>query len=267
MMLKLSKRNQILYVTLNRPDVRNAFNAQLMTELTAAFTNAAADQELRAVVLSGEGKVFCAGADLQSMQSMVNFTFEENQQDALILHGLFESMYQCPVPVICSAHGAAFGGALGLLSVSDIVIAEKGVQLCFSEVKLGLAPAVISDFISRRGLLNSCRPYMLSGKVFSAEQALQLGLVHHVAVDASERHSVVQSWLSSFHEAGPEAVRETKKLLNQSLMNVDSIAKAITTKLIAERRISSEGQEGLKSFLEKRTPAWRADFGGQSEKN
>jgi methylglutaconyl-CoA hydratase len=267
MMLKLSKQNQILYVTLNRPEVRNAFNAQLMKELTVAFTNAAADQDLRVVVLSGEGKVFCAGADLQSMQSMVNFTFEENQQDALVLHGLFESIYQCPVPVVCSAHGAAFGGALGLLAVSDVVIAEKGTQFCFSEVKLGLAPAVISDFISRRGLLNSCRPYMLSGKVFSADQALGLGLVHHVTAEAIDRQSVVETWVSAFCEAGPESVRETKKLLNQSLIKLDSSAKAITAKLIAERRISAEGQEGLKSFFEKRTPAWRAKSGDQSEKN
>lgn len=266
-MLKLSKQNQILYVTLNRPDVRNAFNAQLMKELSEAFTNAAADKDLRAVVLSGEGKVFCAGADLQSMQSMVNFTFEENQQDALVLHGLFESIYQCPVPVICSAHGAAFGGALGLLSVSDIVIAEKGTQLCFSEVKLGLAPAVISDFISRRGLLNACRPYMLSGRVFTADQALHLGLVHQLAADAHERQSMLESWVSAFSEAGPEAVRETKKLLNQSLLKVDSAAKAVTTKLIADRRISREGQEGLKSFLEKRTPSWRTPSGGLNEKN
>lgn len=266
-MLKISKQNQILHVTLNRPDVRNAFNSELMKQLTEAFTTVATDTSLRAVVLSGEGKVFCAGADLQSMQSMVNFTFEENQQDALVLHGLFESIYRCPVPVICSAHGAAFGGALGLLSVSDIVIAEKETQLCFSEVKLGLAPAVISDFISRRGLLNAFRPYMLSGKVFTADQALHLGLVHQLAMDASERQSMVESWVSAFCEAGPEAVRESKKLLNQSLLKVDSTARSLTTQLIAERRVSREGQEGLKSFLEKRTPNWRTQSGGPHEKN
>lgn len=254
--ISLTELDQVAYVKLNRPDVRNAFNPDMIAEITQAFTSLEERKDLRAVVLQGEGKSFCAGADLNWMKEMVNFSFDENREDSLKLFAMFEAIAKCTLPVVSLVHGAAFGGALGLVAVCDEVIAEEGTQFCFSEVKLGIAPAVISAFVNRKAVAGKVRPLMLSGVVFNVHTAQQAGLVTEV-VGAGEGHTAVQKVLHVYKQCGPEAVRETKKLLND-LGEMNWLQQRDrTTALIAERRASLEGQEGLKSFLEKREPAWR----------
>lgn len=252
----VTEMNQVAYVKLNRPEMRNAFNPEMIAELTKTFHDLQARRDLRAVVLQGEGKSFCAGADLNWMKEMVNFSFSQNREDSLKLFYMFESIANCMLPIIGQIHGAAFGGALGLLAVCDEVIAEEGTQFCFSEVKLGIAPAVISSFVNRKAVPGKVRPLMLSGVVFNPHIAQQAGLVTEV-VPAGEGHTAVQKVLHGYLQCGPEAVRETKKLLNDLPFMTWGQQRDNTTTLIAERRASDEGQEGLKSFLEKREPSWR----------
>lgn len=252
----VTELNQVAYVKLHRPEMRNAFNPEMIAELTQIFSDLQNQKDMRAVVLQGEGKAFCAGADLNWMKEMVNFSFEQNREDSLKLFAMFETMVNCTLPIIGLIHGAAFGGALGLVAICDEVIAEDNTQFCFSEVKLGIAPAVISAFINRKAVAGKVRPLMLSGVVFNSHTAQQAGLVTEV-VATGEGHSAVQRVLHNYLQCGPGAVRETKKLLNNLSAMSWNQQKESTTMLIAERRASSEGQEGLKSFLEKREPTWR----------
>jgi methylglutaconyl-CoA hydratase len=228
----------------------------MIGEITGIFRDLEKRGDLRAIALLGEGKAFCAGGDLNWMKEMVNFSFEQNLDDSKKLFEMFEAIADCSLPVVGMVHGAAFGGALGLIAACDEVIAEEGTQFCFSEVKLGIAPAVISAFVNRKAVAGKVRPLMLSGTVFSAHVAQQAGLVNEIA-PAGEGHSVLQKALHAYLQCGPQAVRETKKLLNKlPTLSWDEQKKA-TGKVIAERRASPEGQEGLKSFLEKREPTWR----------
>lgn len=252
----VTELDHVAYVKLSRAEVRNAFNPEMIEEITSAFKAFNSRQDLKAVVLAGDGKSFCAGADLNWMKEMVNYSFEENKKDSLKLFEMFEAIADCELPVIGQIHGAAFGGALGLVAVCDEVIAEEATQFCFSEVKLGIAPAVISAFVLKKAVAGKVRPLMLSGVVFNAHTAQQSGLVTEVVANG-EAHTAVQKVLGSYLAAGSEAVRETKKMLNKmSSMNWQE-QKDLTTEVIAQRRASAEGQEGLKSFLEKREPAWR----------
>lgn len=252
----VTEMNHVAYVSLHRPEVRNSFNPGMIAEITATFQSLNTRTDLRAVVLQGEGKVFCAGADLNWMKEMVNFTSDQNREDSLKLFAMFEAIASCSLPVIGMIHGAAFGGALGLVAACDEVVAEENTQFCFSEVKLGIAPAVISAFVNRKAVPGKVRPLMLSAVVFNAHIAQQAGLVTEV-VAAGEGHTALQKVLHNYLQCGPEAVRETKKLLNDlSAMTWEQQRQRATT-VIAERRASKEGQEGLKSFLEKREPSWR----------
>lgn len=252
----VTEMNHVAYVKLHRPEVRNSFNPEMIAEITATFKSLSAREDLRAVVLQGEGKVFCAGADLNWMKEMVNFTFDQNREDSLKLFAMFEAISSCSLPVIGVIHGAAFGGALGLVAACDEVVAEESTQFCFSEVKLGIAPAVISAFVNNKAVPGKVRPLMLSGVVFNAHVAQQAGLVTDV-VPAGEGHTALQKVLHNYLQCGPEAVRETKKLLNGLSTMTWEEQRQRTTTVIAERRASNEGQEGLKSFLEKREPSWR----------
>lgn len=258
--LNIKIKSCFVEVSLNRPDVRNSFNKNLIQELKIIFSELGSVSEIRAIVFKGEGKVFCAGADLEMMKQMVNFSLEQNQNEALEMYDMFQAIYQCPIPVITVAHGAAFGGALGLLAASDIVICEEKTQLCFSEVKLGLVPAVISHFLTKKishGFLTSL---MITGKLFTAQQALQMGLVHEVA-NATELETILNSYLELFKQSGPRAVQASKKLLqyieNATSESVNEKIRKQCSQVIAERRVSDEGQEGLKSFLEKRPCTWK----------
>ncbi|MFN7824462.1 MAG: enoyl-CoA hydratase-related protein [Pseudobdellovibrionaceae bacterium] len=256
MMLNVKVKNKIAHLELNRPEVRNALSPELIQKLTGQFQDLAQRKDVQVILLSGVGKVFCAGADLNTMQAMVNFSQAENKQDAQNLFGLFAAMEACPQPVITSVQGAAYGGALGLIAASDIVIADSATQFCFSEVKLGIAPAVISAFILKKVSARSVSPWMISGRVFSAQEALRFGLVTEVA--NGQAAEALEAWTQAFLEAGPQAIAATKKLLHSSQYWMDSASvKNQTTDLIAQLRVSPEGQEGLKSFLEKRNPSWK----------
>lgn len=256
--VEIKEAAQVAYVKLNRPDIRNAFDPSMIMDITKAFTSLSARADLRAVVLQGEGKVFCAGADLNWMREMVNYTLDQNKEDSLKLFAMFEAIAQCSLPVIGLVQGAAFGGALGLVACCDYVIADPQTQFCFSEVKLGIAPAVISAFINRKAVAGKVRHFMMSGAVFNSQQAAEAGLVTEVA-SSTDFTTRLEHVLKGYRECGPEAVRETKKLLND-LPNLSwEDQRQRTSQLIAERRVSDEGQEGLKSFLAKRSPNWRSN--------
>ncbi len=252
--LEINKTEHIYNITLNRPEVRNAFNPEVIKEITLAFKGIPDDA--RAVVLKGKGKVFCSGADLDWMKSMVDFSLEKNRLDSLELYEMFKAIRDCNAPVISVVQGAAMGGALGLMACSDIVLAEDSTQFCFSEVRLGLAPAVISSFILHKSPLGVSGPWMISGRVFGVKEAGAMGLVHQFGT-SQEIELALATWIQTFLDAAPQAVRETKKLIRDLNAKSEEEQKKITTTLIAARRVSNEGQEGLKSFLEKRQPSWK----------
>ncbi len=237
---------KIKVVSLNRPEVKNAFHPDMISEITQFFQHEGLRADL--ILLKGEGTAFCAGADLNWMKSMVSFSRDENLEDAKKLWSMFESIQACETPVVGIAHGAVFGGALGLLACCDYVIAEENTQFCFSEVKLGLAPAMISDFISAKIPDAHFRALMISAEVFNMARSLQIGLVHRKFIGTIPDEQVVQI----FGHNGTEAMKATKKLLNQLLQQKDlSKRRDLCADTIADRRMSAEGQSRLKEFLDK----------------
>lgn len=254
--VQMLEKNNVVTVSLNRPDVRNAFNPEMIQELTTCFKNLNSKTDISAVVLRGEGKSFCAGADLSWMKDMVQFSLAQNKKDSEELMAMFQAIYDCSAPVIGVAHGAAFGGALGLLACCDYVLCEEKTQMCFSEVRLGLAPAVISAFVLKKCTPGVVNPLMISGRVFTAPEAQMAGLVHAI-VDEESLPDKLESALGWFKEAGPQAVRATKKLTQTLPQQTWAQQKETVTQLISELRVGAEGQEGLRGFLEKRNPSWR----------
>lgn len=259
-MLKISESNSILSVTMSREEVRNAFNPELIQKITEAFLSVRTKSHLRAVIFRGEGKVFCAGADLSWMKSMAQFSAAENYADSEKLFEMFEAIRICPVPVVTLVQGAAFGGALGLIAASDYVVAEAQTQLCFSEVKIGLLPAVISAFILKKAPMSQVGHWMMSGQVFGPQEFLGT-LIHQVVAASTDSMAIAleraaSPILSSLLQAGPEAIRATKALLLEMNTQDWSLTKSQVCKAIADRRVSPEGQEGLTSFFEKRKAHW-----------
>lgn len=253
-----TEMDQVYYIKLHRPEVRNAFNQEMIAELTQTFKLLQNRTDLRAAVIHGEGKAFCAGGDLNWMKSMVNYTYEENLQDAQNLFNMFEAQKNIDIPVLAFAHGAVYGGALGLLANCDYVMAEQNTAFCFSEVKIGIAPAVISSFVLEK-TTPAIKHYMMSATVFNEYKAKELGLIHEIC-QPGEGHHKIQTPLHQYKECGPIAVRKTKNLFRElkKINGKSDLNPAVfTTKLIAELRVSEEGQEGLKSFLEKRNPSWK----------
>ena len=247
-------------LTLNRPDVRNAFNEHVIAELTAwaAETRAAAEtHEIRAVVIAGAGKTFCAGADVTWMSKTVTYTEEENLRDAMAMSRMFAAINALPVAVIGRVQGAALGGGAGLAAVCDIVVAEDAALFGFTETKLGILPAVISPFALAKIGQAAARELFLTGARFSATRAREIGLVHDV-VPAAELDATVQHYVKELMTAGPEAVAAAKALISNVWGRPIADAMPITAAAIAARRVSAEGQEGLRAFLEKRTPSWSA---------
>lgn len=247
-------------VTLARPDVHNAFNAAMIGELRGAFEAVAqATQEdrlgLRVVVLSGEGKSFCAGADVNWMRESLSFTVEENRADAARMAAMFRSINECPVPVISRVHGAALGGGSGLLAVSDIVIAAEGTQFAFSEVKLGIAPAVISPFVLAKIGRGHARSLFLTGERFGVERALRIGLAH-VSAPGDELDAEVEKAVGQVLSSAPWGIARAKELIARVPELPREEATELTVKTIAELRAGPEGQEGLGAFLERRKPGW-----------
>ena len=245
--LRIERDGDILRVTLARPETRNAFDAALIAELAEAFVDVGT---ARAVVLAGDGASFCAGADVAWMRASADLDLDANVADANAMRRMFEAIDGCRAPVVAAVHGHALGGGIGLVACSDIAIARRGTVFAFSEVKLGIVPAVISPFALRRIGESAARRYFVTGERFDAETALRIGLVHEVTdnLDGALRHV-----LDELATAGPRAARHAKRLV------LDRPDGPETARLIAERRTSDEGQEGLRAFLDRRLPSWAPD--------
>ena len=237
----------MLRVTMAKPERRNAFDAPLIAELTAAFADVG---DAQAVVLAGDGPSFCAGADVDWQRSSVDLSYEENVEDAMRLYGMLQAIDECPAPVVARVQGYALGGGSGLVACADVVLAGEDAVFGFSEVRLGIVPAVISPFVLRRIGPGPARRLFLTGERFDAATALRIGLVHEVApaLDAA-----VEAVVADLLAGGPEAVRTAKRLVRERPEGID------TAQIAAERRTSAEGQDGLRAFLEKRAPEWRSE--------
>ncbi|HEX7078558.1 MAG TPA: enoyl-CoA hydratase-related protein [Candidatus Eisenbacteria bacterium] len=250
-------------LTLARPDVRNAFDDALIAELTEALASIRARAEAdagnapRALVLTGEGTAFCAGADMNWMKRSVRFTREENEADARRFAAMLRALDELPVPTIARVNGACLGGGMGLIACCDFVTALEATDFGFTEVRLGIAPAVISTFVLPKIGPAAARRYFLTGEIFKAPVARDLGLVHEVAADAPALDAAVGRFVEALRGNGPNAVAAAKRLIREGLMlsREDSIER--TARAIAALRASPEGQEGLGAFLEKRAPAWK----------
>jgi methylglutaconyl-CoA hydratase len=249
----VEKKMHVSWVWLNRPELHNAFNAEVISELTTLFLEMAKDADLRLVVLGGKGASFSAGADLNWMKSMKEASEEENYQDAKKLAGLFEAINNLPVPVLGRIHGAALGGGSGLVSVCDYAIGCEKTLLGFTEVRLGLIPAVISPYVISKIGESQARAWFLSGEKFSADIGLRMGLLHEVTT-LDKIDTAVDERVSSFLKAGPVAAREAKNLIR--VVKPFNHFHEQTCRLIAKRRVSKEGQEGMSSLLEKKQPNW-----------
>jgi methylglutaconyl-CoA hydratase len=245
-------------VILNRPDVRNAFNEEVIAELTDWAEDLSArepDRRPRVTIIAGSGKTFCAGADVTWMAKTVQYTEEENLRDAAAMSRMFATLNTLPVPLIGRIHGAALGGGAGLAAICDIVVAEEHALFGFTETKLGILPAVISPFALAKIGRSAARELFLTGARFSAARAKEIGLVHALAT-AAELDAAVEGYVRELLSAGPAAVAAAKTLIADVWELDIEEAQAITAKAIAARRVSPEGQEGLRAFLAKRAPSW-----------
>ena len=250
-----SHQDKVATITMRRAEVHNAFNTQLVQDLQTAFTDLLSDTQLHAVVLTGDGPSFSAGADLAMMKAAATFSQEQNVNDALNMADLFDTINTFPCPVVARVNGTAMGGGAGLLAVSDIVIAAETARLAFSEVKLGIAPAVISPYVVRKIGESHARVLFVTGERFSAVRAREIGLVHTV-VKLEELDATVEKTLKELLRSGPQALRACKRLALQVDHMDRNIARHFTAEMIATLRVSDEGQEGLRAFLEKRDPSW-----------
>lgn len=248
----------VAHVWLNRPEVRNAFNDGVIAELTLAFAAFAADDALRAVVLGGHGKAFCAGADLSWMKQMAGYDWEQNRADAQQLADMLWAIHDCPLPVVARIHGDCYAGGVGLAAVCDIRVAAQGVTFCLSEARLGLIPATIGPYVMRAIGESAARRYFTTAERFDAAEARCIGLVHE-AVAAEDLDARVDAIVGALVANGPQAVRACKRLvLDLAGATIDEALRADTARRIADIRASDEGKEGVRSFLEKRPPGWNA---------
>ena len=255
--LQISRDGAVARVFLNRPEVRNAFNDSVIGELSAAFAGFAADSSLRAVVLGGHGKAFCAGADLSWMRAMADYTWEQNRADAQALADMLYAIWSCPVPVIGRVHGDCYAGGVGLAAACDILVAAEGVHFCLSEAKLGLIPATIGPYVVKALGEQASRRYFITAERFDAARAHALGFVHEV-VPADVLDAKVDELVAALVANGPAAVRACKALVHDVADRpVDADLRAETARRIADIRASAEGKEGVQAFLNKRDPSWR----------
>lgn len=247
--------NQIAHLTLNRPEVHNAFDNEMILSITNHLRSLQENSSVRALVLTGNGESFCAGADLAWMERASKFTESENFEDARLLSFMLYFFDTLLIPVITYVQGAAMGGGLGLIACSDIVFAETQAFFSFSEVKLGLVPAVISPYILRNIGLHYTRRYFLTGEKFEASRAQQMGLIHEV-VPPNTKEAALGDVISHILSASPSAVMETKKLIQYFIPPVVETQRIKTIELIAQMRRSEEGLEGMRAFLNKQPPSW-----------
>jgi methylglutaconyl-CoA hydratase len=253
--IRVERDGPTVRVTLNRPEVRNAFNATMLQELTQAFEGISTAPDIRAVVITGEGKAFCAGADLHWMGKVKQFTYEENVADSMVVANLMRAMYACPKPVVGRINGAAIGGGTGFVAVCDIVVASDRSVFSFSEVKIGLVPACIAPFVLKRVGESRGREYFLSGERLTPEKAEACGLANKV-VPHDELDDAVNHYLESLITSGPNALSVCKQLIREVAdLDLDR-AGPRTAELLADVRMSDEGQEGMAAFLGRRKPRW-----------
>lgn len=255
-MILLKKEKYFWEVTLNRPELHNAFNPEMIAEITSVFNEASDNDELRYVYLNGNGKSFSAGADLNWMKSMKDYSVDENQKDSIKLFEMFEAIYNCKVPTVAKVHGNVFGGGLGLVAACDIVAAETATNFCFSEVKWGLAPATISPFLLRKISESHALETMLTAKKFKADKAYEMNLVHFQGT-AQSVEDYLELTFNQLLDNGPQAMRATKALIQAYNCNSWTEIKEKTAQVIAQRRVSTEGQAGLNFFVTKEKPDWK----------
>jgi methylglutaconyl-CoA hydratase len=255
--IRVVRTGPVARVILDRPDIRNAFNEVMIRELRQAMAELGGEPSLRVVVLTGEGKAFCAGADLHWMRRVLSYTYEENYADSLELARLMREIYEFPRPVVGRINGPAIGGGTGLVAVCDIAVAAEDAVFSFSEVKFGLVPACISPYVLKRVGERYARQYFLTGERLTAAKARECGLVNHV-VPAAGLDAEVESQVQSLISSGPEALAAAKRLMRAvTEMTLDE-AGPYTAEMIARLRMSAEGQEGMSAFLERRKPKWAA---------
>jgi methylglutaconyl-CoA hydratase len=254
--LRYSAQGPVAQVRLDRPDVRNALDNDLIEQLHSTFDKIANDSAIRAVVLSGEGKTFCGGADVAMMRESLELTREQNIAGARAFSEMFRAIDRCPKPVIAKVHGAALGGGSGLVAVCDIAIAASDAEFGFTETKLGILPAVISPFVLAKIGASHARALFLTGERFDARRAQAIGLVHEVVV-ADTLDVAIERVTTEVLSASPSAIAAAKKLIARVRETSYVESRDITAEAIAEQRISPEGQEGLRAFLERRSPNWK----------
>ena len=244
-------------VLLNRPAKRNAFNADVIEELTDAFETISKNPECRLVLIRGAGPVFSAGADLEWMRAAANYSERENEEDALGMAEMLRRLYELPQATIALLHGAAMAGACGLAAAADIAIAQKGTIFAFSEVKLGIIPATISPYVIDAIGPRWARALFVTAERFDADVAARIGLIHHVVEDETAMEKMVEHYANHIYAASPAAIADTKNLIETVHgVEIDASLGRLTAKRLAHRRVSEQGKEGLSAFLEKRKPSW-----------
>lgn len=253
--IKITRDDSLLRVSLARPEKHNAFDDSLIEEISSAFRGPMLESGVRLILLEAEGKSFSAGADLEWMGKIAGFTIEENEADALRLEGMFRAIAEAPVPVIARVHGAAYGGGVGLVAACDIAIASTDARFAFSEVRLGIIPAVIAPYVLRKMAAGEFRRYALTGERFDAEEARRIGLVQLVvAPDALD--AAIDRVASGLLAGGPLAQRSVKELLDALASARPAEVAGLTARWIARLRASEEGREGIQAFLQRLTPGW-----------
>jgi methylglutaconyl-CoA hydratase len=254
--LEIEQRGPVRWIWLNRPEVRNAFNEALIADISTAFADVESSAETRVVVVAARGAAFCAGADLNWMRSMANFTHAENHADALRVARMFHAVHSSSRPVIARVQGDAYGGGVGLAAACDIVIAAEPVNFGLSEVRLGIVAATISPHLVRAMGARQAARYMLTAEKFDARRARELGLVHEVTKPRALDEEVARQ-AGVLLSSSPTALAATKRLLADVVeAPMDDVLLAATAKCIADARVSPEGREGIAAFLEKRAPSW-----------
>jgi methylglutaconyl-CoA hydratase len=251
--------DHVCIITLNRAQVHNAFNPQMISELTLEFTKQNNNPKIRAIVLTGDGKSFSAGADLVYMEASKDFTLDENQQDAIKLEKLFNTIYNSSKPVVGRINGAAFGGGVGLVALCDVAIAIEKAIFAFSEVNLGILPAVISPYVIPKIGYSHATRLFLTGERIDTSTALRIGLIHETAIDQNELNSKVTTIIDHLLASGPVAMSQIKEMLKENRIKDFESVRPYLIEKIAHVRTSPEGKEGLKAFLEKRSALWKEE--------
>ena len=254
--IKADRSGGVLRLRLFRPRFRNAFNPEMIGELTAAVREAETDGNLRVITLRGEGGVFCSGGDLNWMKESLAFTAEENVRDAQNLYDLFETLDHCRIPIVGAVEGFALGGGVGLVSVCDYVIAREDAQFSLSEVRVGLVPACIGPFVLRKIGESHARALFLGSERFPAARALTIGLIHEIAADAEALDAALERVTRSMEAAAPQAAAAAKSFLRSLVRTPPEAHGTLAVKTLADIRVTDEAQEGLRAFLEKRKPRW-----------